>query len=174
MKEFKVGDKVWVRTKIIDIEGNSVRVTSELTNGAFWVVSRDCKPVEQDEKPEANAVFIAPGHNRIGTLGTVTPHIGNVFYFESLDGKFMRWCDRNDFEWLGPATHVPVEQAEPDLSYYRRLAWNDTLQKGDIIFSSGTLDFHEPDMNIGIKVEDLFSFARDDFGSTLTFYRPIK
>lgn len=266
MKNFKVGDKVWVRTKIIDIEGNSVRVTSELTNGAFWVVSRDCKPVEQDEKPEANAVFISPGHNRIGTHGTVKPH-GNIFYFESLDGKFMIWCDRSDFEWLDPATHVPVEQTEtvgpericvgdtveikcnsvwngtkgvatqwcpnrqafwieainparkcisgwmkeewnsseeygacrlvkvavdsdkqialnvksspikkikPDLSYYRRLAWNDTLQKGDIIFNSGTLDFQEACFTIGMRVEYVFNFVRDTFGYTLTFYRPIK
>jgi hypothetical protein len=265
MKEFKIGDRVWVRSKIIDIEGNSVRVTSELTNGAFWVVSRDCKPVEQVQT-EANAVFISHDHNRIGSLGTVKPH-GDIFYFESLDGKFMRWCDRSDFEWLDPPMHEPVEQTEtvgpericvgdtveikcnsvwngtkglvtqwcpkrqafwieainparncisgwmkeewnsseeygacrlvkvevesdkqialnvnsspikkikPDLSYYRRLKWNDTLQKRDIIFSSGTLDFHEPGVTIGMKVEDLFIFARDDFGSTLTFYRPIK
>jgi hypothetical protein len=266
MKEFKVGDKVWVLCEVVaEPDGKGVHVVHW---GAGWYADLSaCKPVEQDEKPEANAVFISPGHDRIGTHGTAKHHSGNMFYFESLGGQFMIWCDRSDFEWLDPATHVPVEQTETvgpericvgdtveikcnsvwngtkgvatqwcpnrqafwieainparkcisgwmkeewnsseeygacrlvkvgvepsrqstlnvksspikevnlDLSYHRRLAWNDILQKRDIIFYSKTLDFHEAYITIGMKVEDLFSSVRDTFGGTLTFYRPIK
>lgn len=46
--KMKVGDKVWVRAEVIDIEGSSVRVQGPLCSGAFWVVKRDCKPVEPE------------------------------------------------------------------------------------------------------------------------------
>jgi hypothetical protein len=44
----KIGDKVWVQAEVIDIEGSSVRVQGPLCSGAFWVVRRDCKPVEPE------------------------------------------------------------------------------------------------------------------------------
>ncbi len=44
----KIGEKVWVQAEVIDIEGSSVRVQGPLCSGAFWVVRRDCWPVEPE------------------------------------------------------------------------------------------------------------------------------
>jgi hypothetical protein len=61
----------------------------------------------------------------------------------------------------------------PDLNFYRTLSYDDTLQKGDIIFNSGTLNFNKVKHTTGMRVENVFTVLRD-FGSTLTFYRPDK
>ncbi len=78
MSEFKVGDKVWVQAEVIDIEGSSVRVQGPLCSGAFWVVRRDCKPVE----PEA---VEQPLTSESDKLNTVTFDIGDPVM--SYDGR---------------------------------------------------------------------------------------
>jgi len=65
----KVGDKVWVQAEVIDIEGSSVRVQGPLCSGAFWVVRRDCKPVEPEavEQP-ATSDPVNPSHYKQGGI----------------------------------------------------------------------------------------------------------
>jgi hypothetical protein len=44
--KMKVGDQVWIKAKVIDIEGYAVRVQGYLGEQSFWSTKRDCKPVE--------------------------------------------------------------------------------------------------------------------------------
>jgi hypothetical protein len=44
----KVGDQVWIKAKVIDIEGYAVRVQGYLGEQSFWSTKRDCKPVEPE------------------------------------------------------------------------------------------------------------------------------
>jgi hypothetical protein len=71
-RAMKVGDKVWVQAEVIDIEGSSVRVQGPLCSGAFWVVRRDCKPVEPEavEQP-ATSDPVNPSHYKQGPAETI-------------------------------------------------------------------------------------------------------
>ncbi len=63
VSELKPGDKVWVQAEVIDIEGSSVRVQGPLCSGAFWVVKRDCRPVEPEAVEQSlTADPVNPSH----------------------------------------------------------------------------------------------------------------
>ena len=112
----KPGDKVWVQAEVIDIEGSSVRVQGPLCSGAFWVVKRDCKPVEPEavEQKKLKAIFKVKGHDRRGTVGTITRAGNWLALFESTDGKFLRWCHDSEFDLLDESGKRISQSSEPE------------------------------------------------------------
>jgi hypothetical protein len=58
----KPGDKVWVKAKVIDIEGYAVRVQGYLGEQSFWSTKRDCKPVEPEAVEQPTSDPVNPSH----------------------------------------------------------------------------------------------------------------
>jgi hypothetical protein len=106
----KPGDKVWVQAEVIDIEGSSVRVQGPLCSGAFWVVRRDCKPVETEavEQPLAPDP-VNPSHCKqesIECIEEIKAALGGGFiaYLWGSAYKYIwRWPNKNGIEDLKKA-----------------------------------------------------------------------
>jgi hypothetical protein len=58
----KVGDQVWIKAKVIDIEGYAVRVQGYLGEQSFWSTKRDCKPVEPEAVEQPTSDPVNPSH----------------------------------------------------------------------------------------------------------------
>jgi hypothetical protein len=101
VSEFKVGDKVWVQATVLELSQNSVLVRG-YADKAWWMRDIDCKPVEPEaiEQKKLKAIFNVKGHDRSGTVGTITKIKGWLSLFESTDGKFLRWCHDSEFDLL--------------------------------------------------------------------------
>ena len=108
----KIGEKVWVLCEVVsEPDGNGVHVTHR---GAGWYADLSaCKPVEPKatDSKKRNAIFTMQGHTRQGTYG-VAKYYGGSWLFETVDGKFSRWCDSQDIELLeGENSELPVKQS---------------------------------------------------------------
>ena len=113
--KMKVGDKVWVLCKIEEIAGVSVRVYSG-HGGWFWVDAEQCKLVEPEavEQKKLKAIFKVKGHDRRGTVGTITRAGNWLSLFESTDGKFLRWCHDSEFDLLDESGKRISQSSEPE------------------------------------------------------------
>ncbi len=60
--KMKIGDQVWIKAKVIDIEGYAVRVQGYLGEQSFWSTKRDCKPVEPEAVEQPTSDPINPSH----------------------------------------------------------------------------------------------------------------
>lgn len=115
MNELEVGDKVWVQVNVFDVVGESVLVCGN-ADKSWWVHKRDCKPVEPEavEQTKLKAIFKVKGHDRRGTVGTITKTKGWLSLFESTDGKFLRWCYDSDFDLLDESGKRISQSSEPE------------------------------------------------------------
>jgi hypothetical protein len=76
----------------------------------------DCKPVEPEavEQKKLKAIFKVKGHDRSGTVGTITKTKGWLSLFESTDGKFLRWCYDSEFDLLDESGKRISQSSEPE------------------------------------------------------------
>jgi hypothetical protein len=110
----KRGDKVWVECEIedADFEGFAVGYRGN----RFFVYSKDCRPVEPEavEQKKLKAIFKVKGHDRRGTVGTITRAGNWLSLFESTDGKFLRWCHDSEFDLLDESGKRISQSSEPE------------------------------------------------------------
>jgi hypothetical protein len=105
----KRGDKVWVQAEVIDIEGSSVRVQGPLCSGAFWVVKRDCRPVEPEAVEQPTSDPVNPSHYKQGgieCIEAIKAALGARFigYLSGNILKYLwRWPDKGGIEDLKKA-----------------------------------------------------------------------
>jgi hypothetical protein len=119
----KVGDKVWVEAEIIGMNFATGPLRLRISDlesidnqRDVWVAQKHCKPVEPEafQLRKPNAIFTMQGHVSKGTYG-VAKYNGNLWYFESVDGKFKRWCEGQHIELLDQENiELPVKQSPKD------------------------------------------------------------
>jgi hypothetical protein len=111
----KIGDKVWVLCLVLEVENNSVLVCGS-ADKSWWVRDEDCNPVEPEavEQKKLKAIFKVKGHDRRGTVGTITRAGNWLSLFESTDGKFLRWCHDSEFDLLDDSGNRISKSVEPE------------------------------------------------------------
>jgi hypothetical protein len=110
------GDEVWIKAVVLDVsESAGVRLAVGEYGCEVWIAKSKCKPVEPEavvkvEYPEgANAIFVVPGHDRNGTVGTAKLD-GKFWFFESLDKQFLTWCKPSELKFLNREPETVVKQ----------------------------------------------------------------
>jgi hypothetical protein len=112
----KKGEKAWVLCEVAGDSPCGAVLMKGPQGTPFWANERDCKPVEPEafQLRKPNAIFTMQGHVRKGTYG-VAKYNGNLWYFESVDGKFKRWCEGQHIELLDEENiELPVKQSPKD------------------------------------------------------------
>jgi len=113
--KIKPGDKVWVLCEVVE---GAYRGCIECKNGSvcFRPLVSEVKPVEQEavEQKKLKAIFKVKGHDRRGTVGTITRAGNWLSLFESTDGKFLRWCHDSEFDLLDESGKRISQSSEPE------------------------------------------------------------
>jgi hypothetical protein len=112
----KKGEKAWVLCEVAGDSPCGAVLMKGPQGTPFWANERDCKPVEHEafQLRKPNAIFTMQGHVRKGTYG-VAKYNGNLWCFESVDGKFKRWCEGQHIELLDEENiELPVKQSPKD------------------------------------------------------------
>jgi hypothetical protein len=111
----KVGDKVWVLCEVVE---GPHRGHIECKNGPYYIhpLVSEVKPVEPEavEQKKLKAIFKVKGHDRRGTVGTITRAGNWLSLFESTDGKFLRWCHDSEFDLLDESGKRISQSTEPE------------------------------------------------------------
>jgi hypothetical protein len=110
----KIGDKVWVLCEVASTDECYTSFRHGSTH--FRAKPGDYKPFEPEafQLRKPNAIFTMQGHVRKGTYG-VAKYNGNLWHFESVDGKFKRWCEGQHIKLLDEDNiELPVKQSPKD------------------------------------------------------------
>jgi hypothetical protein len=174
----KQGEKAWVLCEVAGDSPCGAVLMKGPQGTLFWANQKDLKPVEPEatDSKKRNAIFTMQGHTRQGTYG-VAKYYGGSWLFETVDGKFSRWCDSQDIELLeGENSELPVKQSstveeQPPKSGLQLLLGSDTVHAGDLLNSSRDGKFHWCNFTIGMKVCDAVMRGEQQ-RETWTFYRP--
>ncbi len=116
MSKMKVGDKVWVLCEVDFVYTATSRIDVRYDGFEFSPMLSDCKPVEPEavEQKKLKAIFKVKGHDRRGTVGTITRAGNWLSLFESTDGKFLRWCHDSEFDLLDESGKRISQSSEPE------------------------------------------------------------
>jgi len=113
----KKGDKATIQALVLENhEQAGVRLSVGDYGREVWLRHCDCKPVEPEavEQKKLKAIFKVKGHDRRGTVGTITRAGNWLALFESTDGKFLRWCHDSEFDLLDDSGNRINKPVEPD------------------------------------------------------------
>ena len=71
-REMKRGDEVWVKVKVLEVNGDSVRVSGH-SAASWWMFSDHCKPVEPEAvvKQSLTVDAVNPSHYKQGPAETI-------------------------------------------------------------------------------------------------------
>jgi hypothetical protein len=174
----KKGEKVWVLCEVAGDSPCGALLMKGPQGTLFWANKNDCKLVEPEaaNRPKPNAIFNMQDHARQGTYG-IAKYYGGSWLFESLDGKFKRWCHAEDIELI--EVHqiaASVEQSstveeQPPKSGVNLLSDFDTVEPGDIFQSTRDGKFHLCNFTLGMPVREAV-LRGEQQRETWTFYRP--
>jgi hypothetical protein len=111
----KIGDKVWVLCEVVEgAYRGHILCKNQLHY--FRPLVSEVKPVEPEavEQKKLKAIFRVKGHDRRGTVGTITRAGNWLSLFESTDGKFLRWCHDSEFDLLDESGKRISQSSEPE------------------------------------------------------------
>jgi hypothetical protein len=113
--KMKVGDKVWVQVKVLEVASGSVHVSGH-SRASWWMFAEHCKPVEPEAVEQTETV--GPKAICVGDKVTWSGHKGVVSEWCKQTQKFLFRADNGAVVWVFESSLSPSDPVNP--SHYKQ------------------------------------------------------
>jgi hypothetical protein len=178
----KVGDKVWVKCKVIEPCESLIKVTPSGDENWFWAGRGQCRPVEPvnpSEIPNSSSdpmqvgdavVIVERSHKWRGVRGRIV----SVSESNEFPLEFISDC-RKRLGYFRSSSIRKIDQADPiDIKgSMASLDGADTIQAGDLQWTDRDGKYRLSNFTIGMRVHDAIQRGKAH-GEKWVFYRKFR